>query len=40
MIFQISRCRNENLKESQPRCKEDGEIDDFIKRVEVNTWTN
>ena len=40
MIFQINRCSNAKLKPGKPRCKSKPEIDAFISRVLVDTWTN
>ena len=39
MIFQISRCQNDKLKEGQPKCKDKKEINNFIRHINVNTWT-
>ena len=40
MIFQISKCSNLTLTKDQPRCKSPKQIDDFIKRIQINTWSN
>ena len=43
LMFQINRCVNDSLNSTfmeGKKCKSPEEIDEFIKRVQVETWTN
>ena len=40
MIFQISRCRAEDLEPGDLECAPDDEIEEFISRLFIETWTN
>ena len=39
LIFQILKCNNETLDEGQAPCKPIEEVNKFINRLQVDTWT-
>ena len=39
LLFQINKCSNTTLKPGDLPCKSDEEIDRYVERVQVETWT-
>ena len=38
--FQINKCSNDNLPEGVEKCATPLEIDAYVKRIKVGTWSN
>ena len=40
MVFEINKCSNVTKTKDEEKCKTPEEINEFVKRIQVNTWSN